>query len=234
MVYRIDIQHFLTHAVDHFTSTELSTFQYCIISAKIINGGRCQNVGKLNELYPTSEIVSAYAEYEDPKVLEKMYMEMLQPSNSSEGNYISNKIYRYIIKPLLAHEDVVLICDKVENAYIDVLCKFLSKEFKIDVIDLNKLFTEGRVGPIYIDRKEIKDKAVDVTRAALKDMNRALESSRDGREKLLNMMNKSEKKRKLKELGIRVSPGDDLDRLLMDEWVNDDNDDDESEYKEWE
>lgn len=232
MVYRIDIQHFLTHMIDHFSSDDLVRFQYKIISAKIVNEGLCGNVQKINELYPTSNIVSAYAEYEDTKILEKMFMSILEPDNSKEGDYIANKVYRTIIDPLLNHQDIVLLCDKSENAYLDVLCEFLTKKFAIEVIDLNKLFTDGIVDPIYIDRKEINNKAVDIRRKAVNDMYRSLESTKDGREKLLSKMRTKDKKRKLKELGITVTSNDtDLDKLLIDAWVN--GDEDEDDYKEW-
>ncbi len=233
MIYRIDKKNFICHMIDHFTSDELIQMTYLIISAKVINGGTCKNVKKINELYPTTEVVNAYAEYEDDKILEKMYLDVLSPTNKSEGNYISNKIYTNIIQPLLNHEDVVLICDEKENPYLDVLCKFLDKKFSIEVIDLNKLFTEGHIGAIYIDRKEISDKAVPICRQALKDMYHSLESTRDGREKILARMSRKDKLRKLKELGIKVTSADkNLDKLLVDAWVNDEDDDDE-DYKEW-
>lgn len=63
-------------------------------------------------------------------------------------------------------------------------------------------------------------------------MYRSLESTKDGREKLLSKMRTKDKKRKLKELGITVTSNDtDLDKLLIDAWVN--GDEDEDDYKEW-
>ena len=96
----------------------------------------------------------------------------------------------------------------------------------IDVIDLNKLFSEGRIGPIYIDRDEIWDKAVDIRRAAGEDQIRALASTSGGRLKLLGMMKKKDKIKKIKELGINITNynKEDLDSILMDAGVNDDED----------
>lgn len=230
MVYRIDIQHFLTHAVDHFTVEELTHFQYVIISARVKNGMRAANVAKKNELYPSPEIVTAYAEYQDKKILEKMYMDMLRPKKTDTGNNpYANCIYETIVKLLIKHFDIVILCDKSENDYIDILCKYLKEDFEIDVIDLNELFTKGRVGSIYIDRKVIWDKAVDVRRSTLRETIKSLESSRDGKIRLLGMMDKKSKVKKLKELGITVNESDmkNLDKLLMDEWVENDNDEDE-------
>lgn len=225
MIYRIDIQHFLTHAIDHFTMQELTHFQYAIISAKVRNQSRVLNVSKFNVLYPTPEIVTAYADYQDKKILEKMYMEMLDSEDSATGTkWAANRLYTIFVKPLLDNVDVVIICDRLENDYIDVLCKYLKKRFDVEVIDLNELFSKGRIGSIYIDRNVIRDKAVDVRRAAAKEMKMSLESTSDGRLHLLNQMDKKEKIDKLKELGINVTKSDknDLDKLLIDEWVQDD------------
>ena len=231
MIYRIDMQHFLSHAIDYFTAEELTHFQYAIISAAIKNGARMNNVVKASDFYPTPEIVAEYAEYSDKSIMEKMYMDFLNPKRENDigldRNQMANIFYRTFINTLVMHVDVVIICDKSENDYIDVLCKVLKKEYKIDVIDLNKLFSEGRIGPIYIDRNEIWDRAVDIRRAAGKDQIRALESSSGGRLKLLQLMNKKQKIKKIKELGINITSHDneDLDAILMDGWVNDDEDD---------
>lgn len=226
MIYRIDMQHFLTHAIDHFTLDELSHFQYAIISAKIRNGMRSANVTKISDLYPTPEIVTAYAEYKDKSILEKMYMEMLKPDKTETGNdWLSNKIYTVFINPLVKHVDIVILCDQIENDYVDILCKYLKKSFGIEVIDLNELFIKGRVGEIYIDRKEIWDNAVNIRRSSAKELMQSLECTRDGKLKLLGMMNKKAKVTKLKELGINVTENDkkNLDKLLIDEWVDNDN-----------
>lgn len=228
MVYRIDIQHFLTHAIDHFTRDELAHFQYAIISAKLKNGSRAPNVAKIVELYPSPEVVIAHAEYKDKKILEKMQMEELNSQIDTEtGNDpISNRMYETFVNPLLKHHDIVIICDQLENDYIDVICKYLKKNFEIEVIDLNELFTKGRIGSIYIDRDEIWDKAVDVRRSANKMKYKFLESSHDGKLKLLGIMTKKQKIAKLEELGINVTDADkkNLDKLLIDEWVENDND----------
>ena len=230
MIYRIDIQHFLTHAIDHFSRDYLVHFQYAIISAAIKNGNRATNVVKINELYPTPEIVIAYNEYKDKKILEKMYTELLvPPKNAKNGDYwAANIIYKTFINPLMKHFDIVILCDETENDYIDILSKVLKKNFKIDVIDLNKLFKDGHVGPIYIDRDEIWDVSVDIRRQAGKEMIESLSSTHDGKLKLISMWSKKEKISKLKDLGISINKNDmkDLDKLLIEEWVE--NEDDEN------
>lgn len=223
MLYRIDIQHFLSHAIDYFTRNELAHCQYVIISAKIANTATCENVVKRNNIYPTNEIVETYAAYENKAVLEKMYMDLLKIEGPKD-NWLANVIYSTFVNPVINHQDVVIVCDKVENDYIDVLCKYLRRDFALECIDLNKLFTEGKVDGIYLDRNKIWDKAVDIRRASGVEMNKALSSTRDGRLGLLAKMTKKDKVGKLKELGIEVTKRDmgDLDKILMDAWVNDD------------
>lgn len=230
MIYRIDMQHYLSHAIDYFTAEELTHFQYAVISAAIKNGGKAANISKISELYPFPEIVLEYSEYRNKEVMEKMYMELLNPKSENEGigiNAIANIFYRTFVNPLLQHCDIVIICDREENDYIDVLCKVLKKKYMIDVIDLNKLFSEGQIGPIYIDRDEIWDKAVDIRRITAKDNIKALESTSGGRQHLLKMMSKKDKIEKIKELGINLTSHNnkELDAILLDAWVNDDEDD---------
>lgn len=225
MVYRIDIQHFLVHAIDYFTYEELIHIHYIIISAKLTNGGICKNVCKLNTLYPTPEIIDAYVSYDDKDMLNKMYRDML----NTKGDKIKEAdivvpIYNDIINPLIKHYDLMLICDKSENAYMDILCDILKECYSIEVIDLNKLFIDGEIGPIKIDRKKIWNKAVDIRLYTAKIKSSALETTEDGRLELLRSMSKKEKISKLKELGIKIKKGSnrELNDLLKDSWVYED------------
>lgn len=230
MIYRIDIQHFLGHAIDYFTPEELTHFQYAIISAAVKNNSKVSNVVKVSELFPLPEIVISYNEHKDKSIMEKMYRDFLLPEADNDmgltKKHMANVFYNTFINTLINHHDVVIVCDQCENDYIDVICKLLKEHFDIEVIDLNELFTKGRIGPIYIDRKEIWDHAVDIRRAAGDDMRRALESSVDGRMKLLDMMTKKQKIKKLKEIGIDITStkNEDLNALLMSAWVNDEDD----------
>lgn len=227
MIYRIDIQHYLTHAIDHFTRDDLGVhFEYVIFSAGIKNTKSVRNMIKLNELYPEPETISNYAEYKDKKIMEKMYLETLEPdkdckNKSSYWSYIVT--YNVLINPLLNHQDIMIICQREENDYLDVFCKWLKKNFEIEVIDLNQLFTKGFVGPLYIDRSLIRDKAVDVRRAALNEEQKGKEATSDGRRILLDKMNKKEMKHKVKELEIDLNGNEsveDLRNILIEEWVD--------------
>lgn len=216
MLYRIDFERFLTHAIDHFTRDELSHFEYAIISAGVNNGGRCKNIAKISDLFPTPDIMENFIEYGDKAILKKMYFKYL--------DNFSNLIYKAFINNILHHKDIVILYREKETALIDVLVEYLKKNYALECIDLTELFIKGRAGSIYIDRSEIHNKAVDVRRAACKDQYNALESSRDGRLKLLGMMKAKDKIKKLKEIGIHITKGDikDLDKLLIESWVEDD------------
>ena len=238
MIYRCDLQHFLVHAIDYFSLPELTSIQYAIISAKISSSGRCRNVTKLNTLYPDVETIIAYNDYKDKEMLETMYLEMLNPEeestyrngvrSSEESNPFTNTIYKAFINPLLEHYDVMIICDEAENDYIDVLCKYLKNNFDIEVIDLNVLFTKGRIGAIYIDREEIRDKAVDIRRAALKEQIKSMASTKDGKERLISQMSKKDKLKQLKKYGVKLSPNDkDIDKILLEEWCAEDGTEDD-------
>lgn len=219
MIYRIDLKHFLTQAIDYFTLENLTETQYAIISAKIRNGGRDQNTAKINELYPPPEIVMMYDEYPDTNAMHDAYIDFLKEDS---GNNLKT-IYQVFINPLLNHQDVIIICDERENVFIDVLVEYLHKECGIDVIDLNELFSTGRTKEIYLDRDEIKDKAVQIRRESAKEYRNALASTSDGREKLVKLMSKKEKKWHLKKLGIRITEDEekDIDKILLEAWNGD-------------
>ena len=225
MIYRIDLQHFLIHAIDHFSLQDLTEMQYCIISAKIPNGGKARNVTKMNDLYPSPDTVIAYAETHDKSVLKKMYIDTMFPKHKKgepETSTFTNLIYQTFINTLLQRQNVMIVCDELENPYIDCLCDYLKDEYGIEVIDLNELFTKGRIGPIYIDRDDIKDKAVDIRRAALRDQVKALASTKDGKAKLIEKMSKKKKLKELEKFGVKADKDDDVDSMLLEEWCRED------------
>lgn len=220
MIYRIDMQHYLTHAIDYFTKEELLHFRYLLISAHIANLSKQKNVTKQLNLWPTTEIIDTYQSTKDAKLMEKMYLDLLD-IKGPDDEWIGDVIYKTFVNPMLFHKDLVIVCDRTENVYIDVLCKHLKKTYSLEVIDLNKLFSDGQIGPIYINRKKIHNRAVDIRRIAAKKSADALETTRDGRMSLLEKMSKTEKVKKLKDLGISAKKSDNLDSLLIDIWVED-------------
>lgn len=221
MLYRITLEKFLTHMVDYFKLEEIAGIEYAIISSKISNSGKCQNIVKLNELYPSYDIISEYAENNNMDTFKKMYVDYLRGNmkdklSDYEISSVTSVIYRALIQPFENHNDICLLCTEAENYYMDILCDFLKDEYSAEVIDLNILFTKGKIGPISIDRDDIHDKMVDIRRAALREYKRNLEATHDGRVKLISLMSKKEKLKKLKELGVSVSNKDkDLDQLLI-------------------
>ena len=133
MIYRIDLQHFLIHAIDHFSLQDLTSMEYCIISAKIPNGGKVRNVIKMNDLYPSPDTVIAYAETHDKNVLKKMYIDTMFPKHKKgepETSTFTNIIYQTFINTLLQRQNVMIVCDELENPYIDCLCDYLKDEYE--------------------------------------------------------------------------------------------------------
>ena len=198
--------------------------EYAIISAKVTNNSKFQSCVKVNELYPSIETTIAYAETGDKKILEKMYMAELKPEKKGgrEVSPVGALVYNAFIAPFLHHVNMMIVCDEDENDYIDVLCKFLKDEYKLEVIDLNQLFTKGKVGPIHIDRDEVHDKAVDIRRAAATDQFKAMTSTKDGKAMWINSLSKKKKIHLLKKYGIDAGDGDNLDALLLEEWCRED------------
>jgi hypothetical protein len=215
--------------IDYFTIEEFNHFQFIIISAKIIHPGKIQNAAKINSLYPEPDIVINYQEYGDKEKMFKELMAYYKPDaedlqRMKQGNsyWLGNEIYRAIVNPLLMHNDLVIICDRTENDYIECLCKFLKKEYKIDCIDLNELFITGHVGPYYIDRDEIRNKAVDLRRAAAKDEADAINSTRNGRISTIRNMTKKEKIKMLKHFGVSIRADElkDINQILLETWCD--------------
>ena len=227
LVYRITFDRFLVYAIDYFSLEDLSQIQYLVLSAKITNLGKLPNVVKINNLYPTVEIVTTYAESGDKAMMHKMYWDYLSGEDeykSDEWNPIDGLIYRAFINPLLHHYDIMIVCDRAEDDYVDVLVEYLERRFEVPVINLNQLFDTGSVDTIYIDRDQIQDNAVDIRRKAATEEMRSLSTSRDGRIKLIGMMSHKEKKRKLRELGINSNGLSDkeISQLIYDAWVDED------------
>lgn len=231
MIFRCDLQHFLVHAIDYLSLQDLTNMQYAVISSKMSVSGRALNVSKVNQLYPDIDTICAWADYKDKDLLRKMYFGMLslkdEKLDKDESNEFHNCIYQVFINPLLEHYNIMIVCDKEENVFIDLLCEYLKENFYIEVIDLNELFTKGRIGHIYIDRDEIRDKAVDIRRAALKEQIRNMASTREGKAALISKMSDKEKKKQLKKYGVKLRDNEmeDIDEILLDEWTEQDGDD---------
>lgn len=224
MIYRCTFQNFLVYAIDYFTRDELVSIQYAIVSAKVTDEHRATNINRFNDLYPDTETIIAYMDSGDKDILRKMYKDMIMPGKETRrdraySSYFTSTIYKAFIKPLLNHNDVMIICDKGENDYIDILCECL-KEYDIEVIDLNQLFETGRVGPIYIDRDEIYNRSVDIRRAAVNEEKESLATTRDGRAHLIHNMSTKEKIKRMKKYGIKVRKEDlpILDKMLLEVW----------------
>lgn len=220
MLYMIDLQHFLVDMIDYFTSEELGNMQYMIISEKLKNQKKVLNVAKPYAVYPTPDMLTAYAKYKTLEVAEALYEDYFTPDDKTRWQ--DNIVYTHFIAPFLNHQDVVMISDQEEFNFPLAIAKYLNKHFGLEVINLNELFSKGRIGSIYIDRKEVSNRAVDIRRVAEMHQQKNMESTEDGRANLMNLMTKKEKIRKLKSLGIKLTGNEsskEINDLLIDDWV---------------
>lgn len=231
MLYRINYKNFLTYAIDYFTRDELAGINYIIISAKVRNNGKATNVLKNNELYPTIEAGEVYDSTKDLDILEKIYRDSLFSDENIEAGYVNNESWGYtalykILHPVLQNKPVMLICDSESNedAYVDVICRILKKEFSLDAINLNQLFTTGHVGPYRIDLDKIHDKSVKIARSITQQAIRDKASTKEGRRELISQMSKKEKLKNLKKFGVKLTDRDmeNIDQILLDEWCDHD------------
>lgn len=103
---------------------------------------------------------------------------------------------------------------------LDILFEYVHDKTDIEVIDLNKLFTDGQIGPLYLDWDEIHDRSVRIGRAAVREGLESQKRTKAGRDHLLEVLSDEEKKRELKLLGYSVKKSDrkDLTKLLGDAW----------------
>lgn len=222
MLYRIDFQHFLVDMIDYFTQTEILHCQYLLLSAKVTNQKRIDNVVKASILWPDNDSLIRYAETHNFELFQKEYHAHLdtKETNERDVSWSGASIYNSVVYLVLQHEDVIIVCDREENFIVDAFCNYIKKHWHLDVIDLNVLFSKGEIGPYYIDRIKIRNSAVDIRRAAGRDKLKVMDGTRDGRLRHLQLMNKKEKIAKLKSLDIKVHENDNLDALLIDAWVN--------------
>ena len=201
--------------IDHFPREILCSMQYSIISAGVRVGGRIPNVVKINELYPSTDISLCYAETSDKSVLRKMYKDELKES--------LHLIYLTYGEPIERHYNLTILCMRNENDFIDILAEFIEENLGIHCIDLNELFIKGHVGEFSLDRTKFRNILVDMRREFGRAMMKNMELTEGGRLNLLKSMNKKDKVKKLKSIGIDINDSDmkNLDLILQEAWVMD-------------
>ncbi len=216
MLFRIDYEHFLSHMIDHFTRNEILQMLYIVISANMPIGSRSvTNISKFSEFYPTTEDIQTLISTGDEKLFKKIYIDKLHEDTSTRID-----IYNTFVTPVDHHTNICILCRENENLYIDAIVEYLKTEYTVDCVDLNKLFTDGHSGELYINFDKVHDKMVGVRRIAAKMNYEMLERTPDGRREIMSRMSKKDKIKKLREMDISVNKNDDIDTLLKDEWVN--------------
>ena len=216
MLYRIDFEHFLVHAIDHFTRVELNSFHYVILSAGIVNTGKAINVVKINTLFPDYEIYNDYLQYKNLERFKENYFNQLE-------DYKEDVIYRSIISPLIKHKSLLLICRRMENFIIDVLSEYLLKEFKVDTIDLNHLFINGVINNFNFSLEEFKESCVNFKIDAAKKLVELKEKSPSGRAELFAKMDEKDKRNLIKKIGYNPKNLnlEQINSIIKNEWIPD-------------
>lgn len=223
MLYRIDYDRFLLHMIDHFTREEILHMSFLVISGSVMNSGHADNVTKCLDLFPSADVIEATHGIEDMDIIRKAYLSELNPTEPITKSSMAALYYKYILNPIELHHDVCIICAKTENKYIDVLCEFLKDEFDLEAINLNTLFTKGRVGPLYIDLDRIHDNCVDYRRKSVKALRDSMNTTREGRTKLVyKIMNKKAKIKLLDSYGITPTSTKtkDLNEMLQEVYID--------------
>lgn len=223
MLFRINKKNYLLHMIDYFPAEELLDMQYIIVTSEIQNSGTMANVTKLSVLGPSTDAMVEYIDRKDISVLRKMYFEELKETEDT--------IYLHILSPILkSHHDIILmygISSEEQEIFVDLLVEYINKEFNLECINLDELFTKGETDIFYIDRDEILNSKnmKSLENLLKKQATMSREKTSDGKMELLNKMTRGEKLKKLKSLGISVGKNDKLDDLLIDSWVNKSDDD---------
>ncbi|MBD5583934.1 MAG: hypothetical protein HDQ88_02545 [Clostridia bacterium] len=226
MLYCIDYEHFMVDMIDFFTKEEILSFIYLNTSV-IIPNQQSNYSAKLMFMVPSSDSEYYISENNNEKMADELYYQQLLDgvNNPYRSENTRNMWYKSMLGPLRNHQNVMMMCLRSEMHYMKVLCKFIKEQFGVETIDLNKLFTEGRVGDMVIDFRDFKGRTKDL-RDGWKEDNRRermiTAQTYDGRKKLMNDMSKKEKIKQLELIGVSYIPKDEdeIDALLMESWVN--------------
>lgn len=226
MLYRISYENYLLHMLDFFEKDDLVNMNYAIISSGIRNQGtfssdNSTNMGKaisIAQLYPSSTIIAEYIDF--PEIFEKEYISELKESE--------NLIYMTLVSNILYNRhNIILLYRDRESMYIDILSAFIYKKFRLPCVNLDELFIEGKTDVYGYHRKRVIDRAENIKLNAIKEINQSMSKTEAGRVSLLSRMNKDDKLKKLKELGIKIpknSSDDKITELLKEEWCSEEED----------
>lgn len=233
MLYRIKYKNFLLYMIDYLTREELLHCQYVLVTFNVGHQGMVNNVARVSVLYPNSDIIIDFADDHDEEKAKRAYAAYMFPpkdgkvnpddSQFTDPNWFYKTFYRYFVTPSKQHHSVVLIYDDNIEMYMEVLCDLAKKKFGAEFLNLNDLFEKGRTGPIYLDMKEVHHKVREKVKKILVKEDKCNEATEEGRSKLVAEMTLSEKIKKLKSLGVKLSKDDlneeKLNSLLYEAWV---------------
>lgn len=225
MIYRISWRNYLVHMIDWFPLDELLAMWYIVIGEGVMQHGRESNVKKPASLLPDTNIISYYAATGDAQCASGMYMSQLtrKPTKEERMTDIEQDIYLHFTDPLAKHINVCMVYSQEESWMQETLCRYLKERHDIDVIDLDKLFSDGKVDGFYFDYDAIVARWKNVLKT-MQDIEFETKSrTADGRRELLGNMTFKKKLKLLKKLKIRFSSKiteEKATELLRDGWVN--------------
>lgn len=223
MVGRITYKNFLMYFIDYFELDEIKSFYYLLISAAIPNERLNENVVKVWDLYPSSELVMMLDDSNGNIIIDESRYENFKKEYFKELDESKNVIYKSILSPILHHNsNFMIVSSEKESMIIDALCEYLKKKFKLPIINLDELFEKGETDVFYIDKHKMHNAAVSLAREVSHNQVEGLKKTEEGRKRLLTKMNEKELRRLLKELDIRVSKNTSMSELIKlanENWV---------------
>jgi hypothetical protein len=219
MLMRINWKNYLVHMIDYFTRDELLNMYIYVISTGLRVRQSVSRCGFINQLYPTSETISEYANHGDLNLFNKTYLSEIKHGQSK------HYLYRSVIEAILYHNhNIILMGLEYDDYIIDVIVHYLKSHFNLPCVDLNELFTKGETDLFYIDHSEVKSKSRELKKTTEGLWTASVSATASGRLDLIETkMKKKEMITKLKELGVKLKP-EDMDikvlrQLLKEIWL---------------
>lgn len=225
MIYRISWRNYLVHMIDWFPVDELLAMWYIVVGEGVMQHGRESNVKKPAALLPTVDIISYYAATGDAQCASGMYMSQLmkKPTKEERMTEIEQDVYLCFTDPLTKHINVCMVYSQEEVWIQDTLCRYLKEQHGIDVIDLDQLFSDGKIDGFYFDYEAIRERWKDTLKQMQEIEFITKSRTSDGRRELLSEMTFKKKLKLLKRLKIKFSSKiteEKATELLRDGWVN--------------
>lgn len=213
--------------IDWFDYPIMTSIYWVVLSYEIGWTGRNNKVWKPSSdnggIFPPGSIIDYYDETRDYATSKKMYWDyLMKRENELDIPCAVADIYKHVIAPTKHHCNVCIVYTEPETWVCDALGEFIKDKFAVEMVDLDHLFKHGWVKGFYLDLELIREKSSEIELTSkLLDIHDKIQTS-SGRAELMSKMSKKEKIKLLKDLGIKASKSDDVDRMLTEAWVQSD------------